>query len=313
VNRTLAPQAHSTASSKDRKAFQACAVLILFLAALRPLNGLGVEATNQMALEYLAYEVTIERPVPSEMLFSRFFEEVVSSDSIVFDRLAGPSSQLGWERKQYLLGYRAVDRLNSHGAGLFATIALDSLRTAAAAALPLDLWQEQWERGVGSFLAGTVGNPEEEHVRIRSISYSAVRSSWERANDRGGVQWGLRPWRTNPYLYFMAHAGRMDGLPLFTIETRAGYTMFGSTQVEGRLAVRLPGSLQLAGAGAINPARLGVGDPEATHYSLTLERTLGPANNPKGVFFVGFRSGVNSVLSSPRQENLLLCGLSRKW
>jgi hypothetical protein len=306
--------------SKDRtgRVSKACAWRILALsAAALPLDTRAaeptVEPTNHIAIRYLEAEVRIERPVPSERLFPRFFEEVVSSDSMVFDRFAGPSSQLGWERKQNLLGYQAFDRFNAHGANLFATIAMDSLRTAAAAALPLDLWQENWERGLGRFLTGTVGNPEEEHVRLRSISYSAVRSTWERANENAGIQWGVRPWRTSPYLYFLAHAGRLDGQRLLTLEARAGYTLFGSTQIEGRLALQLPGSFRIAGGGAVNPARLGVGDPEATHLSFTLERVLGSRRDAKGVFFVGFRSGVNRTLSNPRQENLVLAGLSRPW
>jgi hypothetical protein len=307
---------YSSKSGKHRarRVSKACAWTISALGAVVfPLETEALEQTNRIAIKYLEAEVRLERPVPSETLFPRFFEEVVSSDSIVFDRFTGPASQLAWERKQYLLGYEVADRFNTHGANLFATIALDSLRTAAAAALPLDSWQESWERGIGSFLAGTVGNPEEEHVRLRSISYSAVRSSWERATESAGIQWGLRPWRTSPYLYFMAHAGRMEGKPLVTVEARAGYTLFGSTQIEGRLSLQLPGSFRIAGGGAVNPARLGVGDPEATRLSFTLERPLGSGRDPRGVFFLGFRSGVNHTYSNARQENLLLAGLSRPW
>lgn len=287
----------------------------IYLAAIAvPLSGRAIESTNYISIQYFEAQVRVVHPPPSETFFTRFFEEVVASDTLVFDRFTGPSSQLAWERRQQMLGYQTFDRFHSKGAGLFATIAVDSLRTAAAAALPLDLWQENWERGLGSFLAGTVGNPQEEHLEIRSISYSAVRSSWERANEHGGIQWGLRPWRTNPYLYFLANAGRMDGRPLLTIETRAGYTLFGSPQIEGRVALQLPASFRIAGGGACNPARLGTGDTsEASHISFTLERPLGSRNDPKGVFFLGFRSGMNRTLSNPRQENLVLAGISRPW
>ena len=198
---------------------------------------------------------------------------------------------------------------------MFATIGLDSLRTAAIAVLPVDWWEEYWERKLANFIVGSIGNPQEEHIEIRSLSYSAVRSSWERANENAGIQWGVRPWRTSPYLYFLAHAGRLDGRRLITFEGRAGYTLFGSaTRIEGRLTLQLPASFRIAGSGSFDPGRIGSGDPGATHFAVTLERVIGSGGpNPEGVFYVGFRSGVNGNSSNPRQENLIVAGLSRRW
>ncbi len=316
VNRHPALPIYFGAGSIDqsRRKSKTCLWAILFLGACQlSWDTKAVEPTNQITLQYLEAEVSLLRPKPSERLLPRFFEELVASDSIVFDRFSGPSSQLSWERKKSRQGYQNLERFNSLGASMFATIALDSLRTAAASALPLDLWQENWERGLGSFLAGTLGNPEEEHIQLRSSSYSAVRSSWERANENAGIQWGIRPWRTSPYLYFLAHAGRLNGRRLLTIETRTGYALFGSFQIEGRLALQLPGSLRIAGSGAVYPTRLGHGDPESTHFSFTLERVLSSRDELKGVFFLGFRSGANHTHSDPQHENILLAGLSRPW
>ncbi len=111
-----------------------------------------------------------------------------SSDSIVFDRLSSPSSRLGRERRQNRFGYASLDTFNSDGANTFATMGLDSLRTAAIEVLPFDRWQDSWLGRLAPLIAGTIGNPQEEHIEVTSISYSAIRSSWERENANGGIQ-----------------------------------------------------------------------------------------------------------------------------
>ena len=89
--------------------------------------------------------------------------------------------------------------------------------------------------------------------------------------------------------------------------------LIGGTFLIYLLALQLPGSFRIAGSGAVNPTRLGDGDPESTHFSVTLERVLSSRDELKGVFFLGFRSGANHTHSDPRHENLLLAGLSRPW
>ena len=297
----------------SRGSSHCCSLLLVLVAIYLPSNARAGDQTNQATVRYIEAELDLDHPPPSDGLWTRFLEEAVSSDAIVFDRFTGPASQLTWDRRQNFLGYQAFDRFNNDGARLFTTIASDSLRTAAIAALPLDSWQEQWERGLAHFLTGTLGNPLEEHVGLRSIYYSAARSSWERANENVGIQWGLRPWRTSPYLYFLANAGRLDGRPLLTFEGRAGYNMFGSAALEGRLALQLPRSFQIAGAGGVDPTRIGSGNSGIPHISVTLERVLSVRDGSQAVFFLGFRSGVHSTVSSPQMENLLVAGLSRRW
>jgi len=277
----------------------------------------GEFPTNEATLDYTAPSLFgLEQYEPGEGLFGRFVHQVVAQDSLVFDRFVGPAARLAWTRSQNYLGYDSIERLNEKGAGLFATIALDSLRNAAIASLPLDTWQEQWQEGLGNFFTGTIGNPEEEHIGIRSISYSAVRSSWERGNEQAGFKWGIRPWRTSPYVYFLTHAGHLEGRPLFTFEGRAGYTLFGSPRLEGRLTLELPGSFRIAGSGAFDLSKIGSNDPGATRCAITLERRLASWRDMEGVLFVGFRVGAitgSGSFDHPRQESLFIVGLSRRW
>ena len=302
--------AQASATGRDRLYL----VFSLLWMASVPAGAAEAGKTNEAAISYVAPSVSLESAERSEIFIERFFEEVSASDSIVFDRFTGPSSRLDWARKQNDRGYASLNSFNAGGAKMFATIASDSLRTAAAEALPLDLWQDHWQGWFSDFLAGTIGHPEEEHIQMTSISYSAVRSSWETGNRNSGFQWGLRPWRTNPYVYFLAHAGNLDGRPLVTFEGRAGYTMFGASAIEGRLTLQLPKSFQIAGGMSVDPGRMGSHHPDATHIGVTLERAVRFGRfNPDALFYLGFRSGANRGPSSMRQENMVVAGFSKGW
>jgi len=270
--------------------------------------------TNEAVISFPAPSFSLESDLRSEVLVDRFFEEAVASDSTVFDRFTGPASRLAWARRQEAFGYSSIEHFNSDGRRMFSTIAFDSLRTAATAALPLDSWQDHWQGWFGNLITGTLGNPEEEHIQMTSISYSAVRSSWERFNEKGGIQWGLRPWRTNPYIYFLAHAGRLAGLPLVTFEGRGGYSMFGSANIEARVTLQLPASFRIAGAASVDPSRMASRDTTANHFAMTLERVVRSRSfTPDTVFYVGFRSGMNGNLANPRPDNQVLAGLFKRW
>ena len=162
-------------------------VLSLSCAAVLPLQAATTGSTNKAVISYALPFPGLEFAERSEVLSERFFQEVMTSDSIVFDRFSSPSSRLDWERRQNRLGYASLDTFNSDGAKMFATMGLDSLRTAAIEVL-FDRWQDYWLGGLTDFIAGTIGNPQEEHIQVASISYSAVRSSWERENANGGIQ-----------------------------------------------------------------------------------------------------------------------------
>jgi hypothetical protein len=270
--------------------------------------------TNEATLSSPVFSFTLEPTEHSDIMLGRFFEEVVNSDRIVFDRFMGPSSRLGWLRSQDSVGYGSLDRFNARGASLFASIGLDSLRIAASDVLRVEQLGDRWQSGLVGFIVGSIGNPEEEHLRITSISYSDVRSSWESGNNNAGIEWGFRPWRTDPYLYIMAHAGHLNGQSLITFEGRAAYTLFGSPRLEGRVTLPLPAKFRLGGGVSVDPIRLEAHDPDAMHLAFTLERVIRfHGSTPDALFYVGFRSGVNRTQATPRPENLLVVGLTKQW
>lgn len=275
---------------------------------------LAAQEEERAALSTVPPPVSLDYDEPSQVFIQRFLEEVTGSDSLVFDRYTGPSPRLGRTRSENRLGYVSIERANSSGASLFAAIGMDSLRRASLAVLPLEFWQEHWQGWLADLIAGTVGNPEEERVRFNSVDYSATRSSWESATRNRAFTWGLRPWRTNPYIYFLIRAGHLQGQPLLTFEARAGYTLLGTTRLEGRLTLPLPASFRISAGTSVDPSRLGLPDSSMPRVAVTLERVLRVRDGaPLSVFYIGFRSAIYRSSSSARQESLLVAGLSRSW
>jgi len=290
--------------------------LISLTLGVGPLSASALGDTNQAALAFPPPIVDLDVPTPrSDTFVRRFFEEVTSSDGMLFDRFTGPSPKLDWTRRQDRLGYGVFDRWNTSGANMFNSIASDSFRTAAMDLLPLDRWADFWQGHLLNFIAASFGNPQEQHIGLMSSSYSAVRSSWETANDGARFNLGVRPWGTTPYLYFLANAGHLDGRSLVTLEGRAQYTVLGSTKIEGRLTFQLPASFRLAAGTSIDPSCIGSHAPNATpRIAVTLEHAIRARGlGSDDVFFLGFRSGVGGTSSNPHPENLLIAGLSKRW
>ena len=258
--------------------------------------------------------VTLGNANALDVLIYRFSNQVMDSDRTVFDRISGPTAQLGKIRGENRFGGAFYDKLNRDGVGLFSTIGVDSLRIAAVDALPLDMWQNTSLRWLGKLVNGVIGNPEEQHARLTSPSYSAVRSSWENLAGDTGVQWGVRPWNTYPYVYVLAHAGRTDGKPLLTMAGRAGYRFFDAPRIEGRVTFRLPASFRIAGGVGFDPSHAAQQQRGGTEYAITLEKVLRPNSRyDDSVFFVGCRSGIHTSLGSSRRETVALAGLATGW
>jgi hypothetical protein len=271
--------------------------------------------TNTATIAYLPWWTQAGPTEPTEAVRENFSAGLLNSDSFEFDRFQGPASQLNWVRRFNAQGYGAIEHFNSSGARMFQSLASDSLRDATAAALPSEYWEDVWTGLLGKSIAGTIGDAEEEGLDYTSISYSATRRSWESSHRDAGFNWGFRPWRTNPYLYFLAHAGHLERRPLLTLEGRSGYTLFGSSKVEGRLALALPSAFQLSGAASFDPVKMHGDYHGSPHFSVTLERAVHLSRNaiPSTLFFVGFRAGKTSLFGDSRQETLFLTGFYRTW
>jgi len=78
------------------------------------------------------------------------------------------------------------------------------LRTAAIEVLPFDALAGLLAGTVGHFITGTIGNPQEEHIEMTSISYSLSGHHGRRKMRR--VSNGLPPVEDHTYVYLLAHA-----------------------------------------------------------------------------------------------------------
>jgi hypothetical protein len=298
---------------KYRKDWALALSALLLVTAIRPLWGAPPESAGQASTPYTPPFLNSEPAGPGDGLFDRFFASVLSSDAVVFDNLANPSAQLSRIQQQNSLGYGAVQNLNAQGAQMFRHIALDSLRTSAIEFFPLSRWQDYWLGPLAGLFSGTIGNAEEERMRLDSSSYSAVRLSWESAGEQPLFQWGVRPWRTSPYAYFMARAGHQGGLPLITLEGRAGYKLFGATKLEGRLTLQLPNSFRIAGSGSFEPTSNNSSDRMSAHFGVMLERVLtARAHRPEAVLYVGLSSDIYRS-AAEHSGACLVAGLARRW
>ncbi|HSU53113.1 MAG TPA: hypothetical protein VLT36_03555 [Candidatus Dormibacteraeota bacterium] len=289
---------------------------LLWLGTFSSLSASPTAVTNDALLLYELPRAMENSPY-GNAIRETAFQERLRTEVLIFDELSSPSAQVGLARRQSRLGYASLDRLNRKGASIFKGAALDTLRTVAVETLPLEMWEDHWTSWLANSVIGTIGNPEEERMNLMSISYSAVTSLWEDENNTGPVLWGVRPWRTNPYIYFFARVGHFEGRPLATFEGRAGYEFFGTGKVEARVSLALPAGFTLATAFAFNPASRGMYFSDVNAASVTLQHLVGYHSFARNtLFYLGFRSGMarpTANRATGRGENLLVAGLARAW
>ncbi len=251
--------------------------------------------TNRSVVDFPEAALSL-RPI------ERYEQELIRNQGVVADRF-GPPSYLDWTRFYSREGYRIHDHFNSLGANAVGHLIGDSMRETAVAILPLEEW-----RGFGQLLLGSIGNTAEERTRTISASFSETEESWRQDVYRDGVlQYGVRPWRRDPYGYVrvrVGHWGGMENLPLFAFEGRVGYKVLGSSKLEGRLIVPLPHNFQLAGGIATDPMRLGSRIDSPTVMSARLEYVLNKSRGSK-VMYVGVQSGSH--------ETFLATGFLLAW
>src|SRR5947208_2286634 len=80
-------------ASVAKKEWPNLAFALVCLASL-PASAATPGSTNEAALAYVTPTFMVEPPEQSDILLRRFLDEVIASDSIVFDRFTGPASRL---------------------------------------------------------------------------------------------------------------------------------------------------------------------------------------------------------------------------
>lgn len=115
----------------------------------------------------------------------------------------------------------------------------------ASVDLPLMTWLKERQGILADFLRNSVGNVDEESVSPNELTYRvAERSWWDRLSERSGFRYGIRPFRTAPYVY--AGMGFRDGETVFLLaNVRYIFRNFDEHKFELSLSVPLMQGLSL--------------------------------------------------------------------
>lgn len=255
----------------------------------------GLVFTNIADLHPPEAELTL-RPI------ERFDQELIRNRGVIADAF-GPPSYLEWTRRLNRERYGIHDHFNSLGAGATSHLIGYSVRETAMAILPIEEW-----KSFGRLLLGSVGNTAEERTDATSASFSEADQSWrQQLYQNRVIQYGVRPWRRDPYAYFATRVGHWGGpedLPVFVFEGRVGYTLFRSSKVEGRLILPLPHRFQVVGGIATDVSRLTSDHTNPTVMSARLEYAFNQSGRTKAMY-VGAQSG--------GRETLLAMGFTFGW
>lgn len=240
----------------------------------------------------------------SQEFLTRFAQEVPRIEYNIFDRF-GTFSRWNWIKKSDKLGYGIHDSLNTAGANAFGDVISDSLRETAVAVFPVDYWGEV----IADAFTGIVGNTAEERVDTLDPNYSASAKTWIDTDRSKKLEWGARPWRTDPYIYGRINFGHHMHGPALSLEFRTGYDIFRAEKLELRVISPLTETTRLAVGAVVSPSRWDRQTPTAL---LRFEKFLSKRQNSP-LLFVGLRSNAFDSGHGSYVETLVRCGFEKIW
>jgi hypothetical protein len=217
---------------------------------------------------------------------------------IAVDRLGYPAT-LEFIRELNRDGYAFHEHLAHVGRNVFAGAVLDSLRETFMAESPLDEAEESLDlvpaRFLARLVAGSLGNTLEERTRSVSTSpsYAVFERAWlYNARQNGLLDYGIRPWRSNPYAYCTLTFGHLGGKPVL-LDSRC-YTLLesrriGLMRIQEQAVIPLFDSCHLAVGVSVYPTEMNTPDWSPSG-SMRLERVIRIGSH-SGIWYVGALSG----------------------
>lgn len=197
----------------------------------------------------------------------RFSRELARSGwRVVYDRY-GPVSSFNWIQVRDQLGFGMHSYVGRHGRKTFYRTVMSAARETGATLIPIEDYTDRWRIWGGrlwsTVWSGTIGNVDEEETEVVSAtpSYSTLKYisdfEWEDPESAWGGNYGLRPWRDNPYAYLETYFGQHEGRPLVRMQARCyGYLRpndFGLVKVEGLAVIATSKRTQAVVGGAYYP------------------------------------------------------------
>ncbi len=212
-------------------------LLVLFSVAVV----VEAQAADQgVSLQYSRFAASIESPPEEPTAFWERFKVTFDgrADEVFADNFS-PFSALNWSLKLADRDSQQIREIIPDTARhALSKSVVDSLREGALE-LPLMLWLKDHQSFWTDILLNSLGNVQEEAVLPLDLSYRAAeRSWWERLSTSQTVNYGIRPFRTNPYGFLSM--GFKDGDRVFLLaNARYYYRSFADHCFELALSVPL--------------------------------------------------------------------------
>jgi len=217
-----------------------------------------------------------------------------NGDRIAIDRLGYPAS-LDLVRDINRDKYRFHQDMAFVGTRVFASVARDSLRETCMAALPIVDWLDYGNSFAAQMFAGSIGNTLEEHAYSVSASptYAVLELSRRYAGwEYSTLDYGIRPWRMEPYAYCSLSLGHLGGKPVL-LDTRC-YTLLDSRKVglmrlQEQAVIPLFDSCQFVIGVSVYPTEMNSRD-QSPSALVRLERVV-KIGRHSGIWYIGAQSG----------------------
>lgn len=224
-------------------------LLTLLSGILAPSPASGADALPQVGTIPPSIFSENRRPQPTGF-WSHYATQLEEKGSEI--ELSGRPAALDLVRALNRDSYGFHKHLASLGANLFGGIMLDSLRETCVERISLVKYLEEGDSPAARFasrlFAGSLGNTLEERALsgFKSPSGAALERSWlRRARENGVLDYGIRPWRLNPYAYCTFSFGHFGDRPVL-VDTRFCTVLdswrLGVMQIQEQAVIPLFGS-----------------------------------------------------------------------
>ncbi len=186
----------------------------------------------------------------TDNLVLRFSQELEENGTDIYsDKISGYSAVLQINNHLDKDGYEFHKWLSSRGSDLFAKTFLNSFRETMIDGLQLEdrLGETQPFHFFSQMFEGSVGRTAEERVELDSPSMteSEIRRTWfERLRSSKFLHYGIRPFRTSPYVFVGTSIGKYDDMPIAVLDARA-YSLLENDQT-GLMRLQLRGTVPLS-------------------------------------------------------------------
>lgn len=209
-------------------------------------NKMSASVTN-VSFRYIPL---VDTRKSTDDLMLRFSQELEQNGTDIYsDKISGYSAVLQINNHLDKDGYGFHNWLSSRGSDLFAKTFLNSFRETMIDCLDLEdrLGETQPFHFFSQMFEGSVGRTAEERVELDSpnMTESEIRRTWfQRLRSQKFLHYGVRPFRTSPYVFVGTSIGKYDGRPIAVLDARA-YSLLENEQT-GLMRLQFRGTVPIS-------------------------------------------------------------------